>query len=344
MSRFLTGILSILMIAALTGCGAKAEPESVQVIAMDTAMTFTVYGKAAGDTIQDASGEVRRLDKLLSRTDSNSVVSQLNEAGGAPVAVGEEVCGLLESAAAFSDATGGAFDITVAPVVSAWGFTTDSRQVPPQAELDALLEHVGMEYIQVLGEEAALAEDTRIDLGAIAKGYASDRIAEIFRSNGAERGWAELGGNVLAWGSRPDGDPWVIGIQDPANPNDRSAYAGLIKLENAFAVTSGSYQRFFEEEGKVYHHIIDPATGYPADSGLVSTTVVAAAEEGNGTMCDALSTALFVMGEQKAVEFWRSGVYDFEMILVTEDSRVVITEGLENSFSVEGNYVCETVS
>jgi len=246
--------------------------------------------------------------------------------------------------AEYADATGGAFDITVAPVVSAWGFTTDGNQVPEQKELEELLAHVGVEHIALAGETATLDKGTGIDLGGIAKGYASDRIAEVFRLREAERGWAALGGNVLAWGSRPDGEPWLIGIQDPARPTDTSAYAGMVRLEDAFAVTSGSYQRFFEQDGKVYHHIIDPATGYPADSGLVSVTIVADAEEGNGTMCDALSTALFVMGEEQAVTFWRESGYDFEMILVTEDGRVVISRGLEDSFAVEGGYVCETVS
>lgn len=342
MKRILTIVLAVCMVMGLLGCSEKEQ--SLQIIAMDTAMTFTAYGKQAEDVLQDASTEVRRLDKLLSRTNESSLVSQLNAAEGNKVAVGQEVAALLAASAAYTAATGGAFDITVAPVVSAWGFTTDSYHVPAQKELEILLERVGMEKISLTEDTAALAPEMGIDLGAIAKGYASDRIAELFREQEVQRGWAALGGNVLAWGSRPDGKPWVIGIQDPANPNDGTAYAGMIQLESAFAVTSGSYQRFFEENGKIYHHIIDPATGYPADSGLVSVTVVAAAEPGNGTMCDALSTALFVMGEERAVEFWRSGSYEFDMILVTEDGRVVISPGLEDSFTVEGGYVCETVS
>lgn len=344
MNRLWTILMACVLLLGLTGCGAQAEPESIQIITMDTAMTFTVYGKNAAETIQDASVEVRRLDKLLSRTNENSAVTQLNASGGNAVSVGTEVCGLLAASAEYSGATGGTFDITVAPVVSAWGFTTDSNQVPEQKELEVLLAHVGMEHITIAGETAALDKETGIDLGGIAKGYASDRIAEIFRDNGVERGWAALGGNVLAWGTRPDGEPWRIGIQDPAKPEDTSAYAGTIRLEDAFAVTSGSYQRFFEQNGRTYHHIIDPATGYPADSGLVSVTIVADAEAGNGTMCDAFSTALFVMGEEQAVTFWRESGYDFEMILVTEDGRVVVSDGLEDSFAVEGGYACEIVS
>ena len=342
MKRIWTVVLAIWMVLSLSGCAEKEQ--SLQVIAMDTAITFTAYGKTAEDVVLNASAEVRRLDRLLSRTDENSMVSQMNAAGGASVTVGEEICGLLSAAAKYTAETGGAFDITVAPVVSAWGFTTESRQVPAEEELKELLNGVGMDRVTVDGDTVTMVPGTEIDLGAIAKGYASDRIAEIFQSGGLERGWAALGGNVLAWGCRPDGKPWRIGIQDPANPNDSTAYVGTVLLEDAFAVTSGSYQRFFEENGSIYHHIIDPATGYPADSGLVSVTVIADAKPGNGTMCDALSTALFVMGEEQAVDFWQNSNGAFEMILVTEDGRAVVSDGLRDSFTVEGGYVCEIVS
>ena len=202
-------------------------------------------------------------------------------------------------------------------------------------------------------DAAALTPGTQIDLGGIAKGYASDRVAEILKENNIPRATISLGGNVLAWGDRPDGTPWRVGIQDPQNADRADAYAGMLKLENAFAVTSGGYQRFFEADGRTYHHIIDPATGYPADSGLTSVTVVADCDwdevdgrPGVGTMCDALSTALFVMGEEKALDFWRSGVYDFDLVLVTEDGRVVVTDGIANEFeaSEESGYSYEVVS
>ena len=170
-------------------------------------------------------------------------------------------------------------------------------------------------------------------------------MAAIFRENNVPRGKAELGGNILVMGDKPDGTPWRVGVQDPAKP-DEEAYAAILTLEDAFIVTSGSYQRYFEENGKRYHHIIGPATGHPADSGLTSVTVVADSAEGNGTMCDALSTALFVMGEERALDFWRSGTYDFELVLVTEDGRVVVTDGLKDILTEveESGYTYEIVS
>ena len=168
--------------------------------------------------------------------------------------------------------------------------------------------------------------------------------------NGVTSAVISLGGNVQTLGLRPDGSDWTVAVQDPA---DTSTYLGTITVGETAVVTSGSYQRYFEENGVVYHHIIDPATGYPADSGLTSVTVVADCDldevdggPGVGTMCDALSTALFVMGEEKALDFWRSGAYDFDLVLVTEDGRVVVTDGIADELerSEESGYIYEVVS
>ena len=339
-----------------TGCAQKDQdgPERREVFAMDTAMVLTIYGENAVRAANAAEEEIYRLDSLLSRTNEASKVSLLNNAEGKMVPVGVALCNLFQTAATYTDLTDGAFDITIAPVVSAWGFTTDHYQVPQPEELEELLTHVGMEHVQLSGkssasagyENASLDPGTQIDMGGIAKGYASDRLAAIFREQEIPQALISLGGNVLAWGSKPDGSAWRVGIQDPNAPSDPNAYVGILQLTDALAVTSGSYERFFEQDGVIYHHIIDPATGYPARSGLVSVTVVADAAEGNGTMCDALSTALFVMGREKALDFWRSGACDFEMILVDEDGLVTVTAGLEDCFQTAegGGYTYEVVS
>ena len=343
-------LLAALAVCGLTGCGGTRDPdeaqESIQVIAMDTAMVLTAYGKESTRAVYDAEEEVRRLDALLSRTSGSSEVSMLNGAGGEMVPVGAEICTLIQTAGDFTEATGGAFDITIAPVVSAWGFTTDSYQAPDREALQTLLESVGMEHVHLSGGSARLDPGTMIDLGGIAKGYTADRVAEIFQEHAVPRGKVELGGNILVIGDKPDGTAWRVGVQDPKHPDEADGLVCVLNLTDAFAVTSGSYQRYFEQDGKRYHHIIDPATGCPADSGLTSVTVVADSARGNGTMCDALSTALFVMGEDKALDFWRSGVYDFQLVLVTEDGRVVVTEGLKDGFveMEESGYTYEFVA
>lgn len=337
----------------LTACAAPAEqPVERQFLAMDTAMTFCVYG--GENAAAEAEAEIRRLEGLLSRTAADSGVSRLNERSGQQVETGGELWRLLEAAAGYSDAAGGAFDVTIAPVMDAWGFTEETRQVPSPDLLAERLGQVGMERVRLAedGVSVRLDPGTEVDLGGIAKGYAADCLRTIFREAGSPRGWVSLGGNVLAWGTRPDGDPWRVGIQDPRYP-EQQRFVGALGLEDAFAVTSGGYQRYFEQNGVTYHHILDPATGFPAESGLVSVTVVAPAGEdapartpGNGAMCDAFSTALFVMGEERALEFWRNGGYDFQMVLVTADGRVVSTSGLEGIFTPEGEsgYAYETVS
>ena len=353
MRKFCALALTVLLAVSAAGCGTMdpdEAAESIQVIAMDTAMTFTAYGVNSTKADYAAEEEVYRLEAMLSRTDEESPVAQLNSQGTAEV--DGELWALMETAMDYTAATGGAFDITVAPVTVAWGFTTDSFQVPTQAELDSLLPLVGTDHIHNLGGNGdgtvtvELDPGTQIDLGGIGKGYASDRVAAIFREYEIPRGLVQLGGSVLAIGDRPDGAAWVVGIKDPRDPDNANAFAAVLNLTDAYAVTSGSYQRYFEQDGETYHHIIDPATGYPADSGLTSVTVVADSADGNGTMCDALSTALFVMGEEKALDFWRSGQYDFQLVLVTEDGRVVVTEGLTDVLTEidDNGYAYEIVS
>lgn len=352
MRRFTAGLLALGMALGLCGCGA-ADPdtsrESIQVLAMDTVMLFTIYGERSVHAAYAAEDEVRRLESLLSRTDGDSAVSALNAGGGAEDS--GELAALLEAAKDYSQAADGAFDITLAPVSTAWGFTTGNYRVPSREELDALLERTGMDRVHTGGESVRLDGGTEIDLGGIAKGYAADRIAALLREDGVPRATISLGGNVLAWGDRPGGTPWQVGVQDPAHPDDPGALACLLGLTDAFAVTSGGYQRYFEEGGRTYHHILDPATGAPAESGLLSVTVVADCPReadgtpGPGTMCDALSTALFVMGEERALDFWRSGAYDFELAMVTDDGRVVVTEGLRDALVETGDgYDCAIVS
>ncbi len=362
MRRFIGFTLALALILSLTACfGPPVDPdtvqESIQVIAMDTAMFISTYGKRSTSAAYASEDLIRDLESKLSRTEEESEVSRLNAAGGQPVEVGPELAALLTAAEKYRADTHGAFDITVAPVVSAWGFTAGAFRVPAQEELEALLERVDGSAVQVTedgagGYSAALAPGQSVDLGGIAKGYAADQLVDLFREYQVPRAMAQLGGNVLAWGDRPDGTPWRVGVQDPARPDEQNAFAGILNLKNAFAVTSGGYQRYFEEGGKRYHHIIDPATGYPADSDLTSVTVVADCtyDDCMGALCDAFSTAFFIMGEKEALDGWREWQEGppsfFDLVLITEDGRVVVTQGLAESFTLEegSGYTLEIVS
>lgn len=346
----------ILILAAalcLSGCGKQEKEASAQIFAMDTVMEIAAFGPQAEEAVSETESQIQELEKQLSRTLPDSDVSRINRNGTTPTTgIATGTWALLEAALEYRDATDGAFDITIAPVMDAWGFTGDSFRVPEQAELDALLKYVNSDEIQIQEEPAysvTLGEGQAIDLGGIAKGYTSDLVEQTFRANGVESGKISLGGNVFVLGTKPDGSDWRVGIKDPQN---EEALAVILPLRDAYAITSGGYERYFEENGKTYHHIIDPATGYPADNGLLSVTVVAKANgpdasgAGNGAMCDAFSTALFVMGEEKALDFWRTGGYDFDLVLVTADGRVVVTAGLADRFEEvkDSGYTYETVS
>lgn len=349
MKRF--SILILTLCLCLTGCGKQTTEATAQIFAMDTVMEVAAYGEHAEQAVKSTEKRIEELENRLSRTKADSLVSGLNRDGSIRHLT-YDYWNLIARAKEYRDATNGAFDITIAPVMDAWGFTGDQFRVPEQSELNELLKHVNSDEIQVQEEPSysvTLGEGQAIDLGGIAKGYTSDLVEQTFRANGIESGKISLGGNVFVLGGKPDGSDWRVGIKDPRN---ESGLAAILSLRDAYAITSGGYERYFEENGKTYHHIIDPSTGYPADSGLLSVTVVAAdngpdwAGAGNGAMCDAFSTALFVMGEEQALDFWRNGGYDFDLVLVTEDGRVVITAGLADRFEEvkDSGYTYETVS
>ena len=293
---------------------------------MDTAMRLTVYGQGAGEAAGLARERVLELEALLSVTDENSDICAANRNGGGVLHA--DTAALLERSLALCGETGGALDVSVYPVVRAWGFTTGAYRVPEEAELAALLERVDYTRISLEGTVLTLPEGMELDLGAVAKGWTGDRLMELLRREGITSAIVELGGNVQALGSKPDGSPWRVAVQAP-----EGGYAAALEIVDKAVVTSGGYQRFFEQDGEIYWHIIDPAAGQPARSGLASVTVVA--EE--GTLCDGLSTALFVMGADRAAEFWRE-TGDFDFVLLDEEGGVTITEGLEDSFSLCGEW------
>ena len=330
MKRFACLILAALMALSLAACGTQKR-ETLELFAMDTYMTFVAIGDGADDVLTDLSRTVNTLESSLSRTVDTSEVSRLNRDGSA--VWDEDGAQLLSWALQHSQETDGAFDITIAPLVELWGITSDSPRVPSQAEIDALLPLVGYEHVhQSEFCSISLDEGCSVDLGGIAKGYASDCAAVLFHRSALTGGCANLGGNVYVYGTNAQNKPWSVAIQDPA---DSEGYVCTLSLSDAFVVTSGGYQRYFTApDGTVYQHILDPKTGYPVQSDLTSVSVVTRGGfGGQGTRADAYSTALYVMGEQAAVDFWRSQSMSFDMVLVTRDGRVIYTPGLADCFN-----------
>lgn len=251
---------------------------------------------------------------MLSRTREDTDIAKLNAADGAPVTLSDEGAKLLSTALDLSAATNGAYDPTVAPLTDLWGIGTEHQQVPAQSDIDAELQNVGIAHVHENGDAVTLDSGSKIDLGGIAKGYAADLCADILKSADAD-GLLVLGGNIYAVGTN-EGKDWNIGIADPDDSADTIA---AVAVHDLSVVTSGDYERYFEQDGVRYHHIFDPKTGYPAASGLRSVTVI----DENSTRADALTTALFVMGADKGRAYCEEN--GIAAVFVTADKQVFTT-------------------
>ena len=304
------------------------EEYSKTVYAMDTVMILKAYGQNAPKALDEAEREIARLESALDRGDPDSEIYKINDKRSAEVSA--DAASLIEYALSICDSTGGAFDISIAPVMDMWGFYTKDFRVPSEDELAAALENADHTKISVSGSTVAAEDDVQIDMGGIAKGYLSQRLMQTFSENGVTSAIVSLGGNVQTLGAKPNGKRWKVAIQDP---DDTDSYIGSVSVTDTAVITSGGYQRFFEQNGVIYHHIIDPSTGRPADSGVKSVSVIS----GDGTLADGLSTALYVMGEEKGIEYWKK--HDgFDVIFVTDDNRILVTEGLEDKFESRSEY------
>lgn len=265
---------------------------------MATVMTHRAFGRHAAKALQAVKQEAARLEGMLSRFLPESEIAAINEsAGHAPCSVSPETYDVLSCATELSAACQGMFDVTIGPLVDLWGIGHGALRPPADAEIRRALSLVDYRdlLLDPVGRTAGLRRAGQsVDLGGIGKGYAADRFMQVFREYGVWSAFTNIGGNVAALGARPDGSAWRIGIQHPRRPD---ALIGLVSVKDKAVVTSGDYQRFFDDgEGTRYHHILDPMTGYPSRSGLAGATVVADGS-GNGSMvADALSTAVFIAG------------------------------------------------
>ena len=418
--KTMAGMALILSVAILSGCGigklqfpkvvdGGAVGEEIMhvstIFAMDTVMDIQVYGgEEAEGLLADAENQIRTLEKELSVTDENSEIAGLNAAGS--VELSEEPALIMKEALRYCDSTGGALDITIYPVLKAWGFTTGEYQVPGDEEIAGLLENVDYRSVKLeevdadgsdvqeagsnanaasMGDSAAdrnddqaagsntevdadgsdgqetalctIPEGMQVDLGSVTKGYTSRKLAQYFRDNGVTSALINLGGNVECVGNKPNGSKWNVAVKSPFKDSD-SGILGVIQASDEAIITSGGYERYFEENGETYWHIIDPSTGKPARNGLISVTIIGK----DGLMCDALSTALFVKGRDGAIDYYRkysaastdtsSAANDktgnaadaakqessFDMILVTTEGDVYITPGVAERFTLSSEY------
>ena len=316
--KIVLSVLSVVIVAAITAAaivfaGYKKEYtlKEKNSLSMGSIVTIKLYGDDAFKKLDVVKGLIDNLDKEISRKIDSSAVSALNKNGEVKSAT---VSDILLKCRKISEMSAGAFDLTVGRLSSLWDFDDDIKKVPSEAEIKKELSTVDYEKIAINGANVAIGKGQTLDLGAVGKGAACDAAKAYLQKSGVKGAVVSVGGSILAFGKRNKiGDKWRIAVRHPRGEN---TYIGVINLSEGFVSTSGDYEKYFEKDGKRYHHILDANTGYPADSGLSSVTVVC----DSGTLSDALSTACFILGEEKSKELLDE--YSAAAIFIDKDLNV----------------------
>lgn len=329
----------LIMVSSLFGCTGKKNDKHVrELFALDTYITFTVYGdeSVANEALDEAVQKLKEIENNMSISIEDNDIGQINtNAGIKPVRVHDDTFYVIKKGLYYGELTDGIFDITIYPLVELWDIKSENPRVPEKDEIMDKLALVDYKKVRLdENEKTVFLEEKgmKIDLGGIAKGYAADKTAEILKKHGIKHAIINLGGNIMVIGSKPDNTKWRIGIRDPrGNENETIA---VVEAMDKTVVSSGDYERYmvkiYEETGKRYHHIFDPRTGYPAESGLMGTAIV-----GKSSIdADALSTCLFILGATDGLELIKS-IPDTDGIAISYDKKVYITEGLKGVFSMK---------
>lgn len=315
----------------------KSEASESEIFALDTAITLKVYGSKRVVVLKKLEDKINELDDMLSTGKETSEVSRLNRSGEAVLS--PTVANLVKRSLDIYKKTDGLFDITIYPLMELWGFPTKNYKVPSEKEIEEKLKLVGSDKIDFNEETRKISfknKGMEIDFGGIGKGYITDELVKILTDEKVESAIINLGGNVFGFRKKPDGSLWNIAIRDPNEPDK---YMAAIRLEDSAVITSGGYERYFEENGVIYHHILDPRTGKPSESGLKSVSIISK----DGTLADALSTSLFIMGEEKAVKYWKENGSNFDILLMTNDNRLLVSAGIKDKV-ISDNYKIEVIN
>ncbi len=331
-------LIPLLILLMFTGCQQEEPPandayvEDSQLV-IGTLVQLRLYDETAAPLIEEAFEKLESYDTLWSTSGSDSIVEKINEAPADKVVpIDEATRRLLSRGLYYSELSEGHFDITVSPLVDLWAIGTEDQRIPEENEIEAALERIDYRNVHLTDAGVIKDEDvTSLELGAIAKGFIADELRTFFEEQGVDKALINLGGNILVYGTKADGSPWRIGIQDPLSA--RGGYLGTVAYSEAISVvTSGIYERYFEQDGVRYHHLLDTDTGYPIDNGLASVSIISKRSvDGDG-----LSTAVFSLGldEGRALVETLDGI---EAIFVTMDQQVYTTSGLGDAFTLSSS-------
>lgn len=312
----------LLMLPLLSACTKKTQPITKHGFYFDTVIQITLYDDRKEALIDDCFALAAAFEQRISKTVPGSDIDTLNHAGGAPVSVSDDTRALLTTGLTYCIQSGGAFDLTIGTLVDLWDIKNNPGTLPTQDALAEALAGVGYQNIQISDNQVSLKNpSTQVDLGAIAKGYIADRMKAYLNEQGVVEGFINLGGNVLLLGPKQNGEPYTIGIQKPFSPEGTPLFS--VELADGSVVSSGIYERYFEKDGRIYHHILDPVSGYPYDNGLLSVTIFCPASVDG----DALSTTCFALGSEEGLKLVEATDHT-EAVFVTKDYELITSSGM----------------
>ena len=324
----------------LTACGSNTVQETPDPLTrteflLGTVVKISLYDHQSEDLLDLSMNKLKELENTLSINKTGTLIDKINEqAGIAPVVVDEDTYQVLEEGLVYSQLTDGAFDITIGPIVKLWNIGFPEARVPSATEITETLPLIGFDKVVLNPNDSSVylsEKGMRLDLGGIGKGYAADVIATLLKEHGVKHAIIDLGGNLYTLGDKPGNQLWSIGIQDPFNP--RGKIIGRLKTANKSIVTSGIYERYLEDaNGRKYHHILDPKTGYPYENEIAGVTIVS----DTSTDGDALSTAVFAMGVEEGLAFVEQ-LDGVDAIFITVDCKVYTTSGLKEHFALSND-------
>lgn len=327
--RFLSAFFILCLLCAFSGCAKKSEPITKTGFYFDTVITLTIYDSSQESLLEDCFSLAEHYEKLFSTTIDSSDISHINQAKGSPVTVDNETIDLIQKGLSYCKLSEGGFDLTIGKVSSLWNFSENDGSLPDSDQLAAAVSTVDYENIVIENNEVRLADpETAIDLGGIAKGYIADRMKEYLNHNGVTEGTINLGGNVLCIGPKKDGSPYRIGIQKPFD--DQGAAAAVVEVTDETVVSSGIYERYITVDDKLYHHILNPATGYPYENNLFGVTIICQ----DSVDGDGLSTTCFALGLEKGMELIER-LPDTEAVFITEDYEFHCSSGIGDTIPFE---------
>jgi len=336
---FMKRILLVLpLILCLSACSASKGPVSGTEFALGTVISLKIMDHGDEALLEEAFELVRDIENRMSTRVEGSDIWEINrQAGQNPVAVSPQTLEVIRQGIAYGEFSQGRFDISMGPVVDLWKIGSNDARLPESDEISEALKRVDYQKIQINGNTVGIDAGLSLDLGAIAKGYAADRVAELLVSRGVKSAILDLGGNIKVIGDREDAQPYRIGIRSPFE--GRNQYFGIISIRNQSVVSSGDYERYFEEEGRRYHHIFDTSTGYPVETEVAQVTVITE----KSMEADALSTSFYTMSVEEGLALADS--MDHVLIIyVMRDYRVYYSKGIEEIFELtDSDFTVQTI-